>query len=80
MSSPALPLTVTSVDHVGGETYGVTVAFADGSTGSYLIPASMATIEAVSISAVALAQLTDPNRPYANVHHRGHRRYDPRST
>ena len=73
-----LPLTVTAVEHYGGQLYAVSVAFADGTTGQYLIPASMATIEAVSISAAALGQLLDPDRPYASAHHRGHRRYDPR--
>jgi len=79
VASPALPLTVTSVEHWSGQLYAVSVAMADGTVTQYLIPASLATIEGVSISAIALAQLLDPNRPYANAHHRGHRRYDPRT-
>lgn len=75
---PTLPLTVTAVDYVGGELYAVKVAFADGTLGNYLIPASMANVEAVTISAAAMGTLLDPNRPYATTHHRGHRRYDPR--
>ncbi len=76
---PTLPLTVTDVSYVGGQLYSVTVALADGTLAHYVIPASMATIEAVSISAVALAQLLDPDRPFATAHHRGGRRYDPRT-
>lgn len=73
-----LPLTVTDVSHYGGQLYAVTVAMADGTTTQYLIPASLATIEGVSISAVALGQLLDADRPYATATHHGHRRYDPR--
>ena len=51
----------------------------DGTVTQYLIPVSLATIEGVRISAIALAQLLDSNRPYVNAHHRGHRRYDPRT-
>ena len=73
-----LPVTVTDVSHYGGQLYQVSVAMADGTVTQYLIPASLATIEGVSISAIALAQLLDPDRPYVTAHHRGHRRYDPR--
>ena len=76
---PKLPLTVTAVEGLGGQLYGVTVAFSDGTTQTYIIPASLATIEGVTISAVALAVLADPDRPYVSSHHRGHRRYDPRT-
>ena len=74
-----LPLTVTEVEYAGGELYRVTVALADGTLGHYLIPASMATVEAVRISAIAMGVLLDPDRPYFTSHHRGHRRYAPRS-
>ena len=42
----------------GGGLYGVTVAFDDLTTQSYIIPDSMATIEAVTISALAMAVLS----------------------
>jgi len=74
-----LPLTVTEVEYAGGELYRVTVALADGTLAHYLIPATLASIEAVRISAIAMGVLLDPNRPYFTSHHRGHRRYDPRT-
>jgi len=74
-----LPLTVTEVEYAGGELYRVTVALADGTLAHYLIPATLASIEAVRISATAMGVLLDPNRPYFTSHHRGHRRYDPRT-
>jgi hypothetical protein len=76
--TPTLPLTVTDVSYAGAQLYRVTVALNDGTQTHYLIPSSLATVEAVTISALAMGQLLDPNRPYANVHHRGHTRYDPR--
>jgi len=76
---PTLPLTVTAVTYVGAELYQVSVAMADGTTTHYLIPATLASIEAVRFSALALGQLLDPDRPYFTSHHRGHRRYDPRT-
>ena len=76
---PTLPLTVTDVHGIGGELYAVTVALADGTSAHYLIPVSMATIEAVTISAVAMATLLDPDVQFTSAHHRGHRRYDPRT-
>lgn len=74
-----LPVTVVSVDHAGGELYRVVLAMADGTTQNYLIPASMATIEGVSISAAALAQILDPDRPYSSSHNPNHTRYAPRT-
>ena len=74
-----LPLTVTEVEYAGGELYRVTVALADGTLAHYLIPATLASIEAVRISATAMGVLLDPNRPYFTSHHRWHRRYDPRT-
>ena len=73
-----LPLTVTAVDYIGAELYRVSVAFADGTVDNFIIPASMATVEAVTFAAAAFGTLTDPSRPYVNTHHRHHRRYDPR--
>lgn len=73
-----LPLTVDSVDYLGTDRYGVTLTLADGTQRVMIIPQSMANIEAVSIAAVALAQLLEAATPSMATHHRGHRRYDPR--
>jgi len=75
---PKLPVTVTDVQLRKSGQYAVTVAMADGTTQNYIIPPSLATVEAVTISALAMATLNDvpiygPNWP----HHRN-RRYDPR--
>jgi hypothetical protein len=64
---PKLPATVTTVELLSGGTYGVTVAFTDGTTASYLIPATMATTEAVRISALAMAVLSDNVQPGPKV-------------
>jgi hypothetical protein len=58
-----LPATVTVVERLSAGTYGVTVAFWDGTTASFLIPDNLATAEAVSISAVAMAVLSDNVAP-----------------
>ena len=54
-----LPATVTVVEQLAGGTYGVTVAYNDGTTGSFLIPDSMVNAEAVRISVIAMAVLSD---------------------
>ena len=56
-----LPVTVTAVVRYSGSLWAVTVAYNDGTTGTYLIPDSMATIQAVTISALAMAVVTDLN-------------------
>ena len=76
---PTLPLTVTKVDYLGTDLYGVTVALRDGTTANYIVPASLATIEGVTISAVAMAVLLDNEVAARSGHHRHHRRYDPRT-
>ena len=75
-----LPVTVLDVEYLGTGLYGVKVALADGTTTNMIIPDSIATIEGVRISAVALAMLLDPNRPPTPGHHRGHKRYTPRTS
>lgn len=75
----SLPLTVNAVDYRGSDMYGVEICFADGTTAEMIVPASLATIEAVTIAAVAIAQFRDVLAPSAATHHRGHRRYDPRT-
>ena len=62
-----LPVTVTAVTPKRGYLYDVTVAFADGTTEHYLIPPTMATVDSVRLSALAMAVLNDivlwgPNR------------------
>jgi len=74
-----LPLTVTSVDYLGTDLYGVTVALRDGTTANYIVPASLATVEGVTISAVAMAVLLEAEATPRSGHHRHHRRYDPRT-
>lgn len=76
---PLLPLTVESVTNIGGQLYQVTVTMADGTLQHYLIPVSLATVEGVTISALAMATLSDPAVTFVNAHHRYHRRYDPRT-
>jgi hypothetical protein len=74
-----LPLTVTSVARQKGAIYAVTVAFADGTTANYLVPETIATVEAVRISALVYGQLSDPDVTAASKPHRVHQRYDPRT-
>jgi len=73
-----LPLTVTSVERQRGDMYAVTVAFADGSTGNYLVPSTMATLEAVTISALAFGQLCELIVAQPTSPHHATRRYLPR--
>lgn len=70
-----LPLTVTSVVPTNADTYRVTVAYADGTLGNFLVPVTMATIEAVTISALVYAQLSDPAIAQNTYPHRVTRRY-----
>jgi len=65
-----LPVTVTAVTPVRGQLYAVTVVFSDATTGRYLIPQNMATIEAVSVSATVMAMLCDlPANQLTAPHH-----------
>lgn len=64
---PKLPATVTLVELLSGGTYGVTVAYNDGTTQSFLIPDTMATVEAVRISTIAMAVLSDNVQPGPKV-------------
>ena len=74
-----LPVTVTEVVKVAGGLWAVKVAFADFTVGQYLIPETMATIEAVTISALAMATLSETNIAQVTAPHHKHRRYDPRT-
>jgi hypothetical protein len=73
-----LPVTVVSVDGPTLGNYRVTVAYADFTTGNYIIPETMATIEAVTISALAMATLSETNISQVTAPHHKHRRYLPR--
>lgn len=68
-----LPLTVTSVEPVAGGLWKVTVAMADGTSRHMLIPETLATIEAVKLSSLALAQLLNVATTPVYHHHHGHR-------
>jgi hypothetical protein len=76
---PKLPLTVTSVEKRPAGLYAVTVAYFDGTTGTYLIPETMATVDAVRMSALAMGMLSDPVIVRRNHPHRKHQRYAPRT-
>ena len=54
-----LPVTVTAVQPAGNQLWGVTVAYSDGTTQTWLIPETMATIQAVTWAAAALAVIAD---------------------
>jgi hypothetical protein len=76
---PKLPLTVTKVERVQLGLVAVTVAFSDGTTGNFLIPPTMATIEAVTFSALAFGQLMDLDVTQSTWAHGTHKRYAPRT-
>jgi len=73
-----LPLTVQAVYDKGGATYEVVVAYADGTYGHFLIPVTLATVEAVTISALAMGMLQDAEATQLTAPHHVHRRYAPR--
>ena len=79
MTVPKLPVTVTAVTPVAGGLYDVAVAYADLTIAHYLIPVTLATIEAVTYSALAMAMLSDPDVARRNSHHSKHARYSPRT-
>ena len=68
-----LPLTVTSVEPVAGGLWAVRIAMADGTSRTMLVPETLATIEAVKISSLALAQLLNVGTTPVYRHHHGHR-------
>lgn len=74
-----LPLTVTQVVAKGNGMWAVTVAFADGTTANYLVPTTLATVEAVTFASVALAVLSDPDIATSRGPGGKHRRYAPRT-
>lgn len=74
-----LPLTVTAVTDMGGGLYAVTVAYADGTTGTLLIPDTLATVDAVRISALAMGTLSGGTVPMRSAGRTRHQRYAPRT-
>ena len=73
-----LPVTVLDVETRSGGSYAVRVAYYDGTTGVYLIPATLATVQGVTISALAMAVLSDNPDFGPNFPGPSHRRYRPR--
>jgi hypothetical protein len=75
----ALPLTVTSVVNTKKGLWAVTVALFDGRVETYLVPDSMATLEAVRVSALAMGQLLGAAPTPVRAPHHLHPRYAPRT-
>lgn len=73
-----LPVTVTAVTPKAGGLYNVTVVYYDGTVGQFLIPPTLATAEAVYMSALVMATLSDMVTPSPNARVPHHRRYLPR--
>jgi hypothetical protein len=74
-----LPLTVTAVTQRAGGLYDVEVALFDGRRVHYLVPATLATLEAVTVSALAMGMLNDLTTTATSGHHSKHRRFTPRT-
>lgn len=74
-----MPVTVTAVTPKPGGLYAVSVAFVDGTVGQFLVPTTMATVQAVTISAIAMATLSDIAQASATKHGPSHRRFTPRA-
>lgn len=73
-----LPLTVREVKPMGGGLWGVTIVMADNTERAVIVPETLATLEAVRFSAVALAVLAARPRPLSLPRTAKHRRYAPR--
>jgi hypothetical protein len=58
---PKLPAVVTRLEELSGQRVAVTIGFADGTTGVYVIPRTYATLEAVRLSALVVATITEWN-------------------
>ena len=72
---PTLPVTVLDVQLGSGGLWWVTLEFADRTTHRYCVPASLVTAQAVTVSALALAVLSDPDLATSYAPHRKHRRW-----
>jgi hypothetical protein len=73
----ALPVTVLAVERAPGGLWRVEVAYSDLSTRWFLVPETLATVEGVRISALALATLAERAARLDFPHHR-HPRWAPR--
>lgn len=58
-----LPLTVRSVEPVGGGLWAVVLVMADNTERTVLVPETLATLESVRFGALALAVLASHTRP-----------------
>lgn len=74
-----LPVTVTSITKLTGQTYEVAVAYFDGTVGYFLVPETLATTQGVRLSALVMAQLVDIAPPLYWHHHPSRRRHEPRA-
>lgn len=71
-----LPATVTAIERLRGGVYRVTVAFWDGTIGTYVVPETLATYEGIRISALVFAQLSqlppyNPGKPHVMADQEG---------
>lgn len=73
--TPALPLTVREVRPIGGALWAVTIVMADNTERTVIIPETLATLEAVRFSALALAVLSSHMRPMSPPRTAAHGRY-----
>lgn len=56
-----LPVTVLDVTYQSVGLWAVRLAYADGTTGTFLIPRNLVTAEAVTVGALAMATVLDVN-------------------
>jgi hypothetical protein len=73
-----LPLTVTNVTPRPGKLWAVTVAYHDGTVGQFIVPQTLATMEAVTISALAIGVLMSIAEGELTFHGPANRRFTPR--
>lgn len=64
---------------MGSGLWGIVLVMADGTERSVIIPETLATLEAVRFSAVALAVLSSQTKPMELPRTAKHRRYAPRT-
>jgi hypothetical protein len=78
MAQPKVPLTVEAVVRRSGGLWAVRVVYADLSTGEILIPETLASIDSVRFSALAVATLASLPAHQVTRPHRVHTRWAPR--
>ena len=74
----SLPLTITEVVQTKQALWAVTVAFADGTTKTYLLPETMVNTADVAWSALALGQVLEVSTALSVPGSGHHQRYSPR--